>query len=148
MKSNVLRLVPAVGERPRRKVKDIDKLIGESLRLERKAKGRSMDWLGEQLGVTYQQVGKWEHGENRISISRLLAIADVLEFDAGGFLSDLTTEDNPLSETGAKSELMKQAALSGAQALLQYYADMPPEDRKLLLKVARRFAEQYNDDEA
>ena len=57
-----------------------------ALRLER---GLSQTELGEVLGVTFQQVQKYERGTNRISASRLYRIADVLEVPVGFFYDGL-----------------------------------------------------------
>jgi transcriptional regulator with XRE-family HTH domain len=56
----------------------IDRHIGNRVRLRRIAIGISQEKLGEALGLTFQQVQKYEKGVNRIGASRLVAIARVL----------------------------------------------------------------------
>jgi transcriptional regulator with XRE-family HTH domain len=56
----------------------IDKLIGERMRMRRIAIGMSQEKLGDALGLTFQQVQKYEKGMNRISVGRLQSIADIL----------------------------------------------------------------------
>jgi transcriptional regulator with XRE-family HTH domain len=56
----------------------IDKLVGRNIRLQRLAKGLSQTELANQLGVTFQQVQKYEKGVNRIGCGRLFQIANVL----------------------------------------------------------------------
>jgi transcriptional regulator with XRE-family HTH domain len=56
-----------------------DAAVGRNVRIRRLAKGLSQSELGERLGVTFQQVQKYEKGTNRIGSGRLAQIADVLE---------------------------------------------------------------------
>jgi transcriptional regulator with XRE-family HTH domain len=67
----------------------VDKIVGRNIRMHRLAKGLSQTELGEHLGVTFQQVQKYEKGSNRVGSGRLYEIATVLgvrvtEFFAGG----------------------------------------------------------------
>lgn len=62
------------GKRP----SDVDLLVGERLRHRRVALGISQTSLAGGLGITFQQVQKYERGINRISASRLQAAADIL----------------------------------------------------------------------
>ena len=56
----------------------VDKVIGQRLRSFRLAKEMSQDDLGTQLGVSFQQIQKYEKGANRLSGSRLITAANVL----------------------------------------------------------------------
>jgi transcriptional regulator with XRE-family HTH domain len=56
----------------------IDQYIGARIRERRLALGMSQAVLGEKLGVTLQQVQKYEKGENRVSAARLFAICEAL----------------------------------------------------------------------
>ena len=56
----------------------IDKLVGRNIRIQRLATGLSQTELAQQLGVTFQQVQKYEKGVNRISCGRLFQIARIL----------------------------------------------------------------------
>ncbi|MCB8821667.1 helix-turn-helix domain-containing protein [Microvirga rosea] len=56
----------------------IDKHIGNRVRLRRITVGMSQEKLGDALGLTFQQVQKYEKGTNRIGASRLLAIGQIL----------------------------------------------------------------------
>lgn len=64
----------------------IDREIGSLIRLRRMQVGMSQAKLGEALGITFQQIQKYERGTNRISVSRLSEIAQALGVDAGFFL--------------------------------------------------------------
>jgi transcriptional regulator with XRE-family HTH domain len=56
----------------------IDKLVGSRVRMRRMMIGMSQEKLAEALGLTFQQVQKYEKGMNRIGASRLLQIANIL----------------------------------------------------------------------
>jgi transcriptional regulator with XRE-family HTH domain len=56
----------------------VDLLVGQNIRIGRLQKGLSQTELGERIGVTFQQVQKYEKGANRVSASRIQKIADVL----------------------------------------------------------------------
>lgn len=90
-----------------RKVPDaIDRHVGARIRLRRNMIGMSQEKLAEGLGVTFQQVQKYEKGTNRVGASRLQNIASDLEvpitfffeegpspvLDADGWASDATTQ--------------------------------------------------------
>jgi transcriptional regulator with XRE-family HTH domain len=56
-----------------------DAIIGKMIRIHRTAKRMSQINLGKHLGVTFQQIQKYEKGVNKVSASRLLTISTVLE---------------------------------------------------------------------
>src|SRR5882672_9246928 len=57
----------------------IDKHVGSRVRMRRLLLGRSQTNLAEVLGITFQQVQKYEKGTNRVSASRLQQISDTLQ---------------------------------------------------------------------
>ena len=62
-----------------------DTYVGSRVRMRRKMLGLSQEKLGEQLGITFQQVQKYEKGANRIGASRLQTISQILEVPIGYF---------------------------------------------------------------
>ncbi len=72
-----------------RGVQDSDKLIGERIRQRRNQIGMSQEELGEALGVSFQQVQKYEKAANRISSGRLLDIARALECSINALLGSV-----------------------------------------------------------
>ena len=67
----------------------VDVHVGSRLRLRRLTLGLSQEKLGKQLGLTFQQVQKYERGANRIGASRLYAIAQILEAPISFFFEGL-----------------------------------------------------------
>lgn len=69
----------------------VDKHVGSRVRLRRKIMNMSQESLGGALGVTFQQVQKYERGVNRIGASRLYAVSQVLQVPVGFFFEGLET---------------------------------------------------------
>jgi transcriptional regulator with XRE-family HTH domain len=71
-----------------RRVTAMDRTIGVRLRARRLEQHMSQDDLAHEIGVSFQQVQKYEKGVNRIGSSRLVEIARILQVDTAYFLSD------------------------------------------------------------
>lgn len=67
----------------------IDIMVGSKVRHFRTLRGMSQEVLGESIGVTFQQVQKYEKGTNRISASRLVQIAHALKIDVRTFFDGI-----------------------------------------------------------
>ncbi|MBO6834886.1 MAG: helix-turn-helix transcriptional regulator [Alphaproteobacteria bacterium] len=67
----------------------IDAHVGRRVREARAAKGLSQEKLGNLLGISFQQVQKYEKGANRIGSSRLWALANALEVPVSFFFEDM-----------------------------------------------------------
>ena len=77
----------------------LDVEVGVRIRLRRKLLGLSQTVLADAVGVTFQQIQKYEKGTNRVGASRLLAIADVLHFPVSNFFGvNEPTSGEPLNE--------------------------------------------------
>lgn len=69
------------------RLKPLDKKLGAALRKARIDAGISQQRLGRRVGLTFQQVQKYEGGKNRIAVSTLYRLAPVLGYTARGFLA-------------------------------------------------------------
>jgi len=67
----------------------VDIHVGARVRLRRTLLGMSQDTLGKALGLTFQQIQKYERGANRMGSSRLFMIANILEVDISYFFNDM-----------------------------------------------------------
>lgn len=67
----------------------VDIHVGARVRLRRTLLGMSQDSLGKALGLTFQQVQKYERGANRMGSSRLFKIANILEVDISYFFDEM-----------------------------------------------------------
>ena len=120
----------------RRSANPLDVAIGARLRVRRRAAGLSQQKLAERLGVTFQQVQKYERGSNRIAGSTLIGIAEALETPASYFLGE-----------GAggviEDEAIVNIAQRGASDLLKQYVHIrSPKIRAAVLQLVRALAEE------
>jgi transcriptional regulator with XRE-family HTH domain len=80
----------------------VDKYVGSRVRMRRIMLGMSQEKLGEALGLTFQQIQKYEKGTNRVGASRLQQISEVLQVPVS-FLFDGGPSGIVLSESSAES---------------------------------------------
>src|SRR5215217_318251 len=74
----------------------IDVRVGARLRLRRNMLGLSQEKLGEAIGLTFQQVQKYERGANRIGASRLFDLSRVLDVPVSFFFDDMPADPDAL----------------------------------------------------
>lgn len=104
-----------------------DVAIGQRIKVRRQVAGLTQAELGRKLGISVQQVQKYETGQNRVAASRLLDIATILKISA----SEMLGEGHVGSSDGGLLDV------PGALALLRAYADIPiAEHRKGLIAMA------------
>lgn len=72
----------------KKKPNPIDVHVGSRIRLRRNMLGFSQEKLGENLGITFQQIQKYEKGTNRVGASRLQAISTILSVPVSFFFED------------------------------------------------------------
>jgi transcriptional regulator with XRE-family HTH domain len=72
-----------------RRADEIDGVVGDNIRLLRLDRRMSQETLAERIGVTFQQVQKYEKGANRVGASRLWRIAAVFEVPVGQLYTGL-----------------------------------------------------------
>lgn len=80
----------------------IDIHVGSRIRLRRNMVGMSQEKLGEMLGITFQQIQKYEKGTNRVGASRLQAISSILSVPVAFFFEDAPGQ--PGSEAGMSED--------------------------------------------
>lgn len=90
--------------------------------------------LADKIGVSFQQLQKYERGANRISASRLWRIAVALEAPMTYFFEGITT--------GAEGLIEQPIVTPWANELMALEADLPASARKLVLNMARQLAER------
>ena len=78
----------------KKKPNPIDIHVGSRIRLRRNMLGMSQEKLGENLGITFQQIQKYEKGTNRVGASRLQAIASILVVPVAFFFEDAPGREN------------------------------------------------------
>jgi len=101
----------------------IDVHVGSRIRLRRTLMGMSQERLGEALGLTFQQVQKYERGANRVGASRLFDLSQVLDVPIAFFYDDMPPE---LAKTHGQqnTRLGGQRALGMAEGQDRFEDDM------------------------
>lgn len=108
----------------------VDIAVGHRIRARRKAARISQSKLATHLGVSFQQVQKYERGTNRVSASKLAEIASTLE----------TTVADLMGETGnadANPRMAALLAIPGALNLLEGFEQLPPNIRQAVVNFVR-----------
>ena len=95
-------------DRPK-KPTSIDEYVGNRVRIRRNMLGITQKALGDLVGVTFQQIQKYEKGKNRIGVSRLVDIAACLDTSASLFLQG--AEDYDASELSITHEGIELATI-------------------------------------
>jgi transcriptional regulator with XRE-family HTH domain len=105
-----------------------DLQVGERLAALRKARGLSQGELGQKLGITFQQVQKYERGTNRISAGRLYEIAVILGVGIQYFFKEVNTprerSDDHAGELAAQFAAIKDEKVR--RRVLQLLGASPP----------------------
>ena len=78
--------------KPRGRANAIDGHVGSRVRTRRTLLGLSQEMLGEALGISFQQLQKYERGSNRISASRLYHLSKILDVPVSYFYEDMADE--------------------------------------------------------
>lgn len=121
----------------------VDLHVGNRLRIRRTLKGLTQDELASAVGITFQQVQKYEKGANRISASRLYAFSQVLNVRVGWFFEDLEDQVLPIPEpVTVDDDALEEAQLLETREALEligaYWRITSPAKREALLQLIYR----------
>jgi transcriptional regulator with XRE-family HTH domain len=134
------------GRLPSGRPNPVDAHVGQRLRLRRTLLGLSQEELGHSVGLTFQQIQKYEHGANRIGTSRLWDLSRALncsvsyffeEMDdttAGASPRNLTGETEEPAQTRAADPMSRRETLELVRA---YYTIRDPHVRRRIVELAR-----------
>ena len=118
----------------------IDVHVGKRVRMRRLLLGMNQETLANALGLTFQQVQKYEGGANRVSASRLKAMADILEVPIAFFFSDMEAEDaTPSREEREWRERVERPET--IELIRLYYAIPDSGARHQFLELVKSIAE-------
>jgi transcriptional regulator with XRE-family HTH domain len=123
----------------------IDIHVGSRVRLRRMLVGMSQEKLGEALGLTFQQIQKYEKGANRIGASRLYQISQILGVPVQFFYDDMADEIRAKSEGFAEGDstpfVMDFVSSSEGLQLNRAFSSIEePKVRKKLLDLVKALA--------
>ena len=120
----------------------VDIAVGKRVRGRRILMGLSQERLGDDLGVTFQQVQKYERGANRVSASRLYEISKVLDVPPSYFFEEIMESDGidyTGDDTSAADPMTKRETLELVRA---YYKIVDPKIRQELCSLIRSLGQQ------
>jgi transcriptional regulator with XRE-family HTH domain len=120
----------------------IDQEIGRRLKILRLKQGRSLDDIGKVIGVSFQQVQKYEKGVNRISCTYLYQIAEFLKAPSSYFFDDLLIANNILGETRDAFNHNDISDLELSNLIKYYSAISHKETRRKILDLLKTISRQ------
>jgi transcriptional regulator with XRE-family HTH domain len=119
----------------------IDVEVGQRIQIQRKALGLSQTELADELGVTYQQVQKYENGKNRVAIGRLTKIAKALQLPVTTLLGTDDSFGGRRKGHNETSSPIKLLTVPGAVRLLRAYGTLTDgKMRRSLMQLVERAA--------
>lgn len=131
---------------PKKQANPIDAQVGNRVRLRRMLIGMSQEKLGEMLGLTFQQVQKYEKGVNRIGAGRLFHMAQILgvpiEYFYEGVVEQLPGGAPGFAEDAARPPVMEfLSSGEGLQLSLAFMRIKDAKVRKRVLELVKSLAE-------
>lgn len=137
---------------PPHDINPLDLHVGNRLRMRRLRQNLTQEKLANMVGLTFQQVQKYEHGANRISASRLYEIAVALQVPITYFYAELPSEiptyqgmaesgQTPIDGQGELSEA-DMSSRETADLVRAYYRIEDPKKRKKVLDLIRAMADE------
>ncbi len=133
----------------------VDVHVGSRIRMRRTLLGMSQIVLGEKLGLTFQQVRRYERGANRVGSSRLFEISRILDVPISFFFEDMSPETasaTSFSEPGqgrakgkAEPERDPLAKRETLELVRAYYRIANPRVRKRVFELTKALGKTVRD---
>jgi transcriptional regulator with XRE-family HTH domain len=137
------------GRSPNGKPNPIDVHVGARVRLRRTLLGMSQEKLGDAIGLTFQQVQKYERGANRVGASRLYDLSRVLDVPVSYFFEEMSPETSAKARQYAAGMAEDEGDAYEADPLTKretlelvraYYKITDPKVRKRLFEMTKALA--------
>lgn len=134
------------GRSPSGKPNPIDVHVGSRIRLRRTLLGMSQQKLGEAIGLTFQQVQKYERGTNRVGSSRMFELARVLDVPVSYFFEEMGSDVAARGRQHAMGVVTEAPASGGSDPMTKretlelvraYYKITDPKVRKRLFEMTK-----------
>ena len=135
----------------KKKPNPVDTHVGSRVRLRRTMLGMSQEKLGEALGITFQQIQKYEKGSNRIGASRLQRFSEVLNVAISFFFEDLPggAAGAGLSEPSGPDYVVDFLSTSeGLQLNRAFVKISDPKVRRRIIDLVRSLGDSAESDTA
>ena len=125
----------AAAKQSRAQANTVDTHVGQRIRDKRNERGMSQTEVANALGVTFQQVQKYERGTNRVGASRLFDLSRILSVPVQYFFEGLKNQPTPIEkEDDNVIHLMKPDTVELVEA---YYKVENPQVRRQILSTIR-----------
>ncbi len=123
----------------------VDEHVGNRIRVRRTLRGMSQEELGEALGLTFQQVQKYEKGANRVSASRLFQLSKILNVPAPYFFENVptaqTSEANSPQDDGKAVPADRPTSRESLKLIRAYYGISNPALREAVFELIEALAD-------
>jgi len=117
---------------------EVDLYVGQMIRAQRRLVGQSQSNLADAIGVSFQQVQKYEKASNRVSASMLVAIARALDCTPAALLPPISSPD----AVAPKNVVMEMTGLRNGLEIAEIFLALDERDRRILISVARLLSGQ------
>jgi transcriptional regulator with XRE-family HTH domain len=118
---------------------EVDEHVGARLRSLRLMQGVTQEKLAEIVGVTFQQIQKYEKGTNRLSPSKLATIGEALGVGPEYFFDGLPSEESPDS---MPSDIRDFIASRDGVAIMKAFQLLPASKRSAIMRLVQAIAER------
>lgn len=118
----------------------VDRHVGLRIRMRRKEMGISQERLAEALGITFQQVQKYERGANRVSASKLWEIASALKTPVAYFYDGLGDREAAAAQRDAAQEFLLSS--EGIELISAFPRIAEPAIRRKIVELVRVVADE------
>ena len=121
-----------------------DVYVGSRVRMRRKMLGLSQEKLGEKLGITFQQIQKYEKGTNRVGASRLQDMASAMEVPVSYFFPDASASSAApgMQEEGAAFMMDFMSTAEGLELSRAFMRIRNSKVRRKIVELVRALAEE------
>jgi transcriptional regulator with XRE-family HTH domain len=120
----------------------IDRHVGNRVRMRRLMLGMSQEQLGEALGLTFQQVQKYEKGTNRVGASRIQQISEILQVPVSFLFDGIRTDSSRVDDLSeAPSYVSEFLSTSQGLALIRAFSGITdPKLRRSIVELVEQIA--------
>jgi transcriptional regulator with XRE-family HTH domain len=125
----------------------VDIHVGARIRMRRKSMGLSQTQLADSVGITFQQLQKYERGTNRVSASKLYGMAVTLQAAVAWFFEGMPPEADGVGDQRIQAVRRFMATEEGVE-LASLVPQLPASQRRQILALARTLSTDADDEPA
>ncbi|HEU0058433.1 MAG TPA: helix-turn-helix transcriptional regulator [Hyphomicrobiaceae bacterium] len=120
----------------------VDVLVGQNIKLHRLAKSMSQEELAQKLGLTFQQLQKYERGINRVGGGRLFRIASILGIEISSFFEGAERPERVPGQSFSPLSLISDPQPFRLVQAFSRISD--PEMRRTLVSLVEKIADEVH----